>query len=97
MASSGGLVSAAAAGAHAAVTVLSGPAGGAHGAGLLAQRAGAPDVLCFDMGGTSCDVCVIDSGVVRETDRRTIAGRPLALPSLDIETVGAGGGSIAWL
>ncbi len=97
MASSGGLVSAAAAGAHAAVTVLSGPAGGAHGASLLAQRAGAPDVLCFDMGGTSCDVCVIDAGVVRETDMRTIAGRPLALPSLDIETVGAGGGSIAWL
>ena len=48
------------------------------------------------MGGTSCDVCVIDAGVVRETDRRAIAGRPLALPSLDIETVGAGGGSIGW-
>ena len=96
MASSGGLVSAAAAGAHAALTVLSGPAGGAQGARLLAARAGTPDVLCFDMGGTSCDVCVIDAGVVRETDMRTIAGRPLALPSLDIETVGAGGGSIAW-
>jgi len=96
MASSGGLVSASAAGAHAAVTVLSGPAGGAQGARLIALRAGAPDVLCFDMGGTSCDVCVIDGGVVRETDQRTIAGRPLALPSLDIETVGAGGGSIAW-
>jgi N-methylhydantoinase A len=96
MASSGGLVSARVAGAHAALTVLSGPAGGAQGARLLAERAGVRDVLCFDMGGTSCDVCVIDGGVVREADVRTIAGRPLALPSLDIETVGAGGGSIAW-
>jgi N-methylhydantoinase A len=93
MLSSGGLASAAAAAAHGAFTVLSGPAGGAQGARLLADGA---DALCFDMGGTSCDVCVIDGGVVRETAQRTIAGRPLALPSLDIETVGAGGGSIGW-
>ena len=96
MQSSGGLTSAASAAAHGAFTVLSGPAGGAQGARLVAAAAGARDVLCFDMGGTSCDVCVIDAGVVRETDQRMIAGRPLALASLDIETVGAGGGSIAW-
>ncbi len=96
MQSSGGLTSAASAAAHGAFTVLSGPAGGAQGARLVAAAAGARDVLCFDMGGTSCDVCVIDAGVVRETDQRTIAGRPLALASLDIETVGAGGGSIGW-
>jgi N-methylhydantoinase A len=96
MQSSGGLTSAAHAGAHGAFTVLSGPAGGAQGARLIASAAGARDVLCFDMGGTSTDVCVIDAGEVRESDRRTIAGRPLALASLDIETVGAGGGSIAW-
>jgi N-methylhydantoinase A len=96
MQSSGGLTSAARASAHGALTVLSGPAGGAQGARLLAAAAGAPDVLCFDMGGTSTDVCAIDAGEVRETDRRVIAGRPLALPSLDIETVGAGGGSIGW-
>jgi N-methylhydantoinase A len=96
MQSSGGLTSAASAAAHGAFTVLSGPAGGAQGARLVAAAAGARDVLCFDMGGTSCDVCVIDDGVVRETDQRTIAGRPLALASLDIETVGAGGGSIGW-
>jgi N-methylhydantoinase A len=48
------------------------------------------------MGGTSCDVCVIDDGRVPETAERTVAGRPLALPALDIHTVGAGGGSIAW-
>jgi N-methylhydantoinase A len=96
MQSSGGLTSAARAAAHGALTVLSGPAGGVQGARLVAAAAGARDVLCFDMGGTSTDVCAIDQGEVRETDRRTIAGRPLALPSLDIETVGAGGGSIGW-
>jgi N-methylhydantoinase A len=48
------------------------------------------------MGGTSCDVCTIVAGEVAETAARTIAGRPLALPALDIHTVGAGGGSIAW-
>jgi N-methylhydantoinase A len=95
MQSSGGLTSIARAGAHGALTVLSGPAGGAQGA-LMVAAAGARDVLCFDMGGTSTDVCAIDRGEIRESDHRTIAGRPLALASLDIETVGAGGGSIAW-
>jgi N-methylhydantoinase A len=78
------------------VTVLSGPAGGVAGALLLAQFAGESKVLCFDMGGTSCDVCLIDGGRVGETAERAIAGRPLSLPALDIHTVGAGGGSIAW-
>jgi N-methylhydantoinase A len=96
MQSSGGLTGIARASAHAALTVLSGPAGGVGGALLLAELAGARDVLCFDMGGTSCDVCLIESGAVAETAERTIAGRPLALPALDIHTVGAGGGSIAW-
>ena len=96
MQSSGGLTSAGEAAAHGAFTVLSGPAGGAQGARLAALGAGGADVLCFDMGGTSCDVCAIDGGEIRESDQRQIAGRPLALPTLDIETVGAGGGSIGW-
>jgi N-methylhydantoinase A len=96
MQSSGGLTDAAHARAHAALTVLSGPAGGVGGALLLSEAAGERDVLCFDMGGTSCDVCVIERGRVAETVERTVAGRPLALPALDIHTVGAGGGSIAW-
>jgi N-methylhydantoinase A len=96
MQSSGGLTDSARAGAHAALTVLSGPAGGLAGALLLAELAGEPDVLCFDMGGTSCDVCLIHDSQVAETAERPVAGRPLALPSLDIHTVGAGGGSIAW-
>jgi N-methylhydantoinase A len=96
MQSSGGLTDLARASSHAALTVLSGPAGGVGGALLLAGLAHEPDVLCFDMGGTSCDVCLIDRRVVAETAEREIAGRPLALPALDIHTVGAGGGSIAW-
>jgi N-methylhydantoinase A len=96
MQSSGGLADSARAGAHAAVTVLSGPAGGVGGAALLADLAGERQVLCVDMGGTSCDVCVIADGHVSETAERLIGGRPLALPALDIHTVGAGGGSIAW-
>jgi N-methylhydantoinase A len=96
MQSSGGLTDADRAAAHAALTVLSGPAGGVGGALLLAGLADAPNVLCFDMGGTSCDVCLIERSQVGETAERAIAGRPLALPALDIHTVGAGGGSIAW-
>jgi N-methylhydantoinase A len=96
MQSSGGLMQARRAAKHAALTVLSGPAGGVGGALLLASRAGEHNVVCFDMGGTSCDVCVIERGEVAETAEREVAGRPLALPALDIHTVGAGGGSIAW-
>ncbi|MGH2834769.1 MAG: hydantoinase/oxoprolinase family protein [Solirubrobacteraceae bacterium] len=96
MQSSGGLADAERAAAHAALTVLSGPAGGVAGALLSGQAAGERDLLCFDMGGTSCDVCLIDGGVVAETAQREVAGRPMALPALDIHTVGAGGGSIAW-
>ncbi len=96
MQSSGGLTDPEQAGAHAALTVLSGPAGGVGGALALAELAREPRVLCFDMGGTSCDVCLIDGGHVAETAERAVAGRPLSLPALDIHTVGAGGGSIAW-
>jgi N-methylhydantoinase A len=96
MQSSGGLTDARRAAEHAALTVLSGPAGGVGGALLLSTAMDERDVLCFDMGGTSCDVCTIDGGRVAETAQRTVAGRPLALPALDIHTVGAGGGSIAW-
>src|SRR5581483_2497784 len=58
MQSNGGLIDASTAAGHASWTVLSGPAGGAAGAAFVARAAGAPDALCFDMGGTSCDVCV---------------------------------------
>ena len=96
MQSSGGLTSLAEAAGHAALTVLSGPAGGAAAAALISRAANEPDLLCFDMGGTSCDVCVVEDGAVRETSGKRVSGRPLALPMVDIDTVGAGGGSIAW-
>ncbi len=96
MQSNGGLIDAAAAAGHASWTVLSGPAAGAAGAAFVARAADAPEALCFDMGGTSCDVCVVDRGEVQEQSAGEVAGRPLALPMLAVHTVGAGGGSIAW-
>jgi N-methylhydantoinase A len=96
MLSSGGTVAAELAGRNASWTVLSGPAGGAVGAAQSSARAGAPRALGFDMGGTSTDISVIEDGAVRVAASREIAGRPIALPAIDISTVGAGGGSIAW-
>jgi len=96
MQSSGGVASAAEAARAGAWSVLSGPAGGAVGAGLLAQISGDGNALGFDMGGTSCDVCVVEGGEVKRTDSRTIAGRVIQLPMVDVHTVGAGGGSIGW-
>lgn len=96
MQSSGGLTTTSEAARHPSRTLLSGPAGGAAAASRVASASGVPDLVCLDMGGTSCDVCVVEAGVVRETGGREIAGRPVALPMVDIETVGAGGGSIAW-
>jgi N-methylhydantoinase A len=96
MQSNGGLIDLRAAADHAAWTVLSGPAGGAAAGAFVARAAGEENVLGFDMGGTSCDVCVVDGGTVREESAGTIAGRPLALPMVAVHTVGAGGGSIAW-
>jgi N-methylhydantoinase A len=96
MRSSGGTASAAEAAQAGAWSVLSGPAGGAVGAALLARASGDHDAIGIDMGGTSCDVCVVDAGEVRRTDSREIEGRPIQLPMVDVHTVGAGGGSIAW-
>ena len=96
MRSSGGVASAAEAARSGAWSVLSGPAGGAVGAGLLARLSGDGNALGFDMGGTSCDVCVVEGGEVRRTDSRLIGGRPIQLPMIDVHTVGAGGGSIGW-
>jgi len=96
MRSSGGVAPASEAARAGAWSVLSGPAGGAVGAGLLAALSGDGDALGFDMGGTSCDVCVVEDGEVRRTDSREIDGRPVQLPMVDVHTVGAGGGSIGW-
>jgi N-methylhydantoinase A len=96
MRSSGGVAEAEEAARAGAWSVLSGPAGGAVGASLLARISGEGNALGFDMGGTSCDVCVVEDGEVRRTDSRTIGGRVIQLPMVDVHTVGAGGGSIGW-
>jgi N-methylhydantoinase A len=96
MQSSGGVAPAEEAARAGAWSVLSGPAGGAVGAGLLARASGDGNALGFDMGGTSCDVCVVEAGEVRRTDQRRVGGRTIQLPMVDVHTVGAGGGSIGW-
>ena len=92
MLSSGGTASAATAARHASWTVLSGPAGGAVGAARMARS----DAVGLDMGGTSCDVSLIVGGAAAVGSGREVGGRALALPMVDVHTVGAGGGSIAW-
>jgi len=92
MLSSGGTASAATAARHASWTVLSGPAGGAVGA----ARMSGGDAVGLDMGGTSCDVSLIVDGSAAVGTGREVGGRALALPMVDVHTVGAGGGSIAW-
>jgi N-methylhydantoinase A len=96
MKSSGGVAPAGEAARAGAWSVLSGPAGGAVGAGLLARLSGDGNAVGLDMGGTSCDVCVVEDGRVRRTDSRRIGGRVIQLPMVDVHTVGAGGGSIGW-
>jgi N-methylhydantoinase A len=96
MKSSGGVAPAAEAARAGAWSVLSGPAGWAVGAALLARLSGEGEAVGIDMGGTSCDVCVVEGGRVRRTDSREIDGRVIQLPMVDVHTVGAGGGSIGW-
>jgi N-methylhydantoinase A len=96
MRSSGGVASLDEAAEHAAWSVLSGPAGGVVGATLVARLAGFENALAFDMGGTSTDVCAIVGGEAHRSAERKIGGLPIRLPSVDVHTVGAGGGSIVW-
>ncbi|MCR9072032.1 MAG: hydantoinase/oxoprolinase family protein [Alphaproteobacteria bacterium] len=79
----------------AVATVLSGPAGGLAGARHAAELTGVENLIPFDMGGTSSDISLVDGGEIALASDRSIAGERIALPSLDIVTLGAGGGSIA--
>jgi len=94
--SSGGWLSADEAGKFACHTILSGPAGGVYGAFVWAKSLGINKIITFDMGGTSTDVCLVD-GRIPFTKEYVIDGYPLSIPVIDIHTVGAGGGSIAWI
>ena len=78
-------------------TVLSGPAAGALGAALIARRAGFDKVLTCDGGGTSTDVSVVLDGEPTLTTEGTVGAYPSKIPMIDVVTVGAGGGSIAWV
>ncbi|HEV7450306.1 MAG TPA: hydantoinase/oxoprolinase family protein [Pseudonocardiaceae bacterium] len=78
-------------------TLLSGPAAGVVAAGAVARGAGFGDAIAFDMGGTSTDVCLIRGGQPEVSTSAQIAGLPFRTPAVGIHTVGAGGGSIAWV
>ncbi len=95
--SNGGVISAEAASRFPVRTVLSGPAAGVTGALAIGRAAGVPGIITFDMGGTSSDVALIDGGRPRMAVDVAVHGNPLRVPMLDIHTVGAGGGSIAFV
>lgn len=95
MQSNGGTASPATVRDRAVTTALSGPAAGVVGAGALADEQS--DLITFDMGGTSCDVGVVRDGEAARTTDIEIGGYPIAVPMVDVNTVGAGGGSIAWV
>ena len=96
MRSSGGVATIDEAARHAALVLVSGPAGGVVGAARVAALAGVENAISFDMGGTSTDVCLISNGRAERTLERSVGGLPIRLPMVDIHTVGAGGGSIVW-
>jgi N-methylhydantoinase A/oxoprolinase/acetone carboxylase beta subunit len=97
MTSAGGLVPVDAAAETPARLLLSGPAGGVRAAAELAAANGFADAITFDMGGTSTDVCLVLGGRPEPAGDRSVSGFPIRLPSLDVHTIGAGGGSIARL
>jgi len=78
-------------------TCLSGPAAGVVGAAVVANTAGEPNIVTFDVGGTSTDVSLIRDTAPQSTSERQLAGYPIKTPMLDIHVIGAGGGSIAWI
>jgi N-methylhydantoinase A len=93
--SNGGVIGCATAAQLPMRTILSGPSTGVVGAEIVGRLAGAPDLITFDMGGTSTDVALLRGGAVPLAGQAQVHGYPLKAPMLDIHTVGAGGGSIA--
>ena len=96
MRSAGGVATPNEAAAHPATILVSGPAAGVVGAGRIAALAGIDNAIAFDMGGTSTDVCLIAGGRAERASERSVGGLPIRLPTVDLHTVGAGGGSIVW-
>lgn len=97
MQSSGGVMTAATAADKSVHTVLSGPAAGALAAMWMGRKAGFDSLISIDMGGTSADVSLMNAGKLAYTKESNVAGHVIKLPTIDINSVGAGGGSIAWV
>ena len=97
MQSSGGVADAKTAGEKPIRTLMSGPAGGVIGAKFLCSRLGHKNVICTDVGGTTYDVAIIEDGKILERSQTEIARRPILGSLIDVISIGAGGGSIAWL
>jgi N-methylhydantoinase A len=95
--SSGGIMSSDLAARFPVHTVLSGPAGGVAAAASLGRLIGCPNLITYDMGGTSTDVCLVEDLEPSLTTEQHIAGLPNRTPQIEINSIGAGGGSIAWL
>ena len=93
--SNGGVMTAAEAGRRPVETLLSGPAAGVIGASFVARQAGHERVITFDMGGTSADVAVVD-GEPRFSTENHVGDFPVIMPAIDVSSIGAGGGSVAW-
>ncbi len=97
MQSSGGVASTAEVVRKPITTALSGPAAGALGSAVVAEMAGFPNVVTLDAGGTSTDLCLIENGRPHVTNSGAVGAFPVRIPMIDIETIGTGGGSIAWI
>ncbi|ATW24967.1 hydantoinase/oxoprolinase family protein [Candidatus Formimonas warabiya] len=97
MQSNGGVITAETARESSARTVLSGPAGGALAGTFVCAQTGRDNLITVDMGGTSLDICLIADQQPKYTTESHIGGYPIKLPMIDIHTIGAGGGSIAWI
>src|SRR5438132_2075602 len=97
MRSSGGVATLEEVAAHPAIALVSGPAAGVVGAARICGLAGIEDAVSFDMGGTSTDVCLVLGGAAGRAAEKDVGGLPVRLPTVDLHTVGAGGGSIAWV
>ena len=97
MQSSGGVASAAEVVRKPITTALSGPAAGALGSAVIAEMAGFPNIVTLDAGGTSTDLCLIEGGKPHVTNGGAVGSFPVRIPMIDIETIGTGGGSIAWI
>ena len=97
MQSNGGRLPAEAMQSNAVTALLSGPAAGVIGATRQAERSGYQNLITFDMGGTSTDVCMVTKGKAQLTQEYSIDGLPIRIPLIDIHTIGAGGGSVVWV